>query len=124
MSDILRKLASCEQITEWVDPYDERLALATGDPIPNGGGNVREGWYEPGHDWLNLEVEVKRLIVPRIIASRVIARFDGNGDWNRILLDFPDIRDWSSCFPVSEKTHIFTREGRKAWQPSVCAEKS
>lgn len=115
MSDIFEKLASCEQITEWINPYDKKLAMATGETVPNGGANLRDGWYEPGHDWVRLEAEIKRLVVPQIIAPRVIAKFMGDGDWNRITLNFSSQEDWSTCFPVNERTHIFTREGKKAW---------
>lgn len=115
MSEILNKLASCEQVSEWVGPYDERLVGATGEPVPNPGANLREEWYEPNNDWDNLSAEVKRLMVPRAIASRVVAQFVGDEDWNRIVLGFRDQQDWSSSFPIKAQTHIFTRQGRKAW---------
>ncbi len=120
MSEILDKLATCERITEWVDPWDERLVVATGEPSPNSGCNVRKGWFEKPEDWRKLSVEVKRLLVPEVIASKVVTGVLGdilgeNEFWQTVTLDVPSLELWSLCFPVNDRTEIMTRRNNRIW---------
>lgn len=115
MSELLGMLNQSTQITEWIDPYDERLVRATGVPTPNRGVNVREEWWVPETEWPFVAQEVKRLFIPREIGSRVVVSMHGEPDWNRVVLDFTEPQDWARCFPADERTHIFTHEGHKAW---------
>ena len=115
MSEVLRKLANCEQITDWINPSDQRLVDATGEPAPNRGGGLRIGWEECQHDWPQLEAGVKRLIIPSAIGSRVMGAVVGDEDWSRVVLGFQSPEDWRACFPANEDTQIFVRDGRQAW---------
>jgi len=112
MSELLDKLASCELVTEWVGPYDERLIFATGETPPNSGALVRDPWDERQRNWPQLATEVKRLIVPQLLAAKVIANVaheEGAPDWNWVALNTSNIEDWPTCFPVNEQTRIFER---------------
>ncbi len=119
----LRKLAGCEQITEWVDPWDERLVVATGEIPPNNGATVREPWMlEKGAvGWA--EQEVKRLLVARAVGmiGTVETEFDAQRGYvpverGTVVVRFSEMSDWLQCFPVSEQTEIFKNpEGEQAW---------
>lgn len=118
MSEILIKLAACEQITEWVVPADKRILRATNQPRPSGGmgGMLRKEWSADKSEWPLLEEQVKRLIVPIAIGKRAIAEMDGDEDWNRLRLTVSNRKVWNECFPAGSKTEIFkTEEGQQAW---------
>ena len=118
MSNIVERLAECEQITEWINPLDQRLVVATGELPPNGGAGLREDWEIGEIPAERLEVEVKRLVVPEAISLRglVIATADIDNYGSRVLLNFTSKEDWSDCFPVGRDTAIFTDgNGKQAW---------
>lgn len=116
MSEILNKLNAAQNITEWLDPHDERLAAATGEAAPNSGCAVREGWLCPEEEFNLVAQAVKRVLVPQEVSAWSVATFDGDLDWNRVNLKFVDARDLPACFPVNERTHIFDRrDGSRAW---------
>lgn len=115
MSEILDRLAKCEQVTDWLSKSDPRLEIASGEPAPNDGGGIREGWWESIKDWPQLATEIKRILVPREIGSRVMAKVDGTEDWSLVMLDFETLDDWSSCFPINEDSQIFVHDRTRAW---------
>ncbi len=114
MSEILNRLSKCERVIEWVDPWDPRLVQATGLPAPQRGGADRMGWSEDEADWPNLVTELSRIIGYK---DRVIGRVEGDEDWATVILDFPSLKDWTQCFPVSnERTRLGLPDAdRVAW---------
>lgn len=127
MSEIVDKLVACEQITEWVNPWDDRLAEIVGIPVPEADGNLREMWELADAAEENAVVwHVKRLLVPAhlLLHGEAMARFNnhlfvdgpdmGEGSGN-VELEFSDIRDWSACFPTHDRTEIFTQNDKKVW---------
>ena len=122
MSEILNRLADGEQITEWIDPWDQRLITATGQKAPNKGGSLRENWRLPRNTGDIAALLVKRCLVSEPCVGDVEASFDRNEvtyvpqDRGTIVLSFSDRRDWSSWFPASPKTEIFKDEdGQQSW---------
>lgn len=118
------RLAACEKITEWLDPNDTRLVAATGDPVPNGGGNVREPWQVENNDEeIAVAHEVRRLLIPDESTLRGVAKVAftntifgtdlGVGTGNVIAV-FDNAQDWADRFPT-DRARIFNREGRQAW---------
>ncbi len=115
MSETLHKLARCQRITEWLTPHDPRLVAATGQPAPNPGGNVRMGWDMAASDWPRLETEVRRLVVPRALGTRVLSHIEADEYTDRLVLDFTSKADLERCVPLTDKNAIFKRSGRQAW---------
>lgn len=122
MSEILKRLASCERVTEWIDPWDKRLIRATGEAPPNGGANVRAAWHLD-HDAQTIVSQlVGRLLVPDSVnlRGRLKIGFDELPGYahsrGTVVLEFSAKDDWAQCFPVGDKTQIFkTAEGLPAW---------
>lgn len=118
MSEILDRLSKCERVIEWVDPWEPRLEEAIGLPAPQRSGADRIGWEEDQEDWLQLVGEVRRIIVPKAILSRVIGRVEGSEDWGTVILDLPSLEDWAHCFPIdgSKRTKLDLPDpNRIAW---------
>lgn len=122
MSEVLNKLAACERVSEWLDPWDERLVIATGETPPNSGATVREVW-RAGHETQTMIARlVSRLLVPssiKIEGTLDIGFEELRGyasSQGTVVLDFSAKADWVHCFPVSEQTQIFkTADGLQAW---------
>lgn len=114
MSEILDKLAACEQINEWVDRHDERIAIATGEPAPSDGGSVREKWQVDASEEVDLASQVRRLIVGQEPLTGTVET-STDRTMGSVVLHFAEAEDWSRCFPVSERTEFTTLQGQLAW---------
>ena len=119
------RLAACEKITEWLDPYDARLVIATGDKAPNGGGNVRDFWeLSSKQEEAAVAREVGRLIIGHAATLRGEANVAFVGHpWyiqrglegiGTVTAGFTHPDDWANRFPT-DRARIFNREGRQAW---------
>ena len=111
MSEMINRLARCEQVTEWISLFDERLVRATGQPSPNRGGGLRENWKCISSP-LRLEAEIARLLIPSHVEldGEASVKFDEtprHGDIsNRVLLNFCTEIDWLKCFPLGSDSQI------------------
>lgn len=124
MSEILDKLARCEQVSEWIDPLDGRLVSATGETPPNSGASIREDWGIQDPELVaSLVHHVKRLLVTEVAVHQVGADFSRDAWGDRVTLQLPSVEIWAMCFPVDDKTKIFTSpDGRRSWAGvGICA---
>jgi hypothetical protein len=117
MSDHFSKISSCNEITEWLTPRDERLVRVTGLKPPIDAKTLREEWSVQKSEITNLLSVVKRLIVPETLAGKVEANFGlssyGDQPTGTIALLFEDQEDWRKCLPVSDNTLAFDRNGAR-----------
>ncbi len=125
MSDIVERLVKSERISEWVDPYDQRLVDLTGEEPPADGGEFRELWEVT--DVSEQEIvarEVGRLLIPEDVqlngsvdiafTNEIFGHDMGEGVGN-VVARFANRSDWSSVFPT-DRAVIFSRnDGRTAW---------
>lgn len=122
----LQKLRASEHITEWLDPYDHRLEVATGDTAPNSGGGLREPWdVHPESEFL-IAYEVTRLLVPTdtllpidIVRVEFVHSSDGRPtDPGRgtIVLRTPNTESYGQHLPIRDRTEVVSpRFGRLGW---------
>lgn len=115
MSEILDAISKSKNIVEWIEPWSDRLARATGMPAPQSGGAGRMSWEVESQHWPQLAAAVKRLIVPELIADQITAEMNGDEDCNRLILASPTIEAWFECFPANDLTNIITVRGLKRW---------
>lgn len=111
MKNIVDRLAECEQISEWIGINDPRLTIATGEPAPNRGAQLRESW-EAGLSPKRLVAEVSRLIVPTSVelVHPVTATFDADvrqgKKMSRVCINFASSEDWLRCFPLGNESSM------------------
>lgn len=116
MSEQFERLASCERITEWLNPWDRRLINVTGLRPPVDGKSLREDWHVEKAELPQLVKTIKRLLVPHELEDQVNTSFGANcsdsiGIIGTVSLEFEHEQNWSKCFPLSEKTLVFDRHG-------------
>lgn len=117
MSEHLFRISSCEQITEWITPQDERLVRVTGLTPPVDARTLREEWRLKKAEIPELLFAVKRLIVPTPLEDKVFASFDtstwGDDASGTIGFTFANYEDWRQCLPANEQTVAFDRNGAR-----------
>lgn len=123
MKSIVERLAQCNQVIEWANPNDARLAIATDEPAPNSGGDVRTEWEVDPREEEIVAAEVKRLLVPNAkvlkgLAHAVFARdawpHEDEPGVGNVVITLTDEQDWHEVFPT-EQSRIFKRRGIQAW---------
>lgn len=117
MSEHFDRISSCEQITEWITPQDDRLVKVTGLKPPVDANTLREEWDIERAEIPELLTVIKRLLVPEALTDRVDTRFDvaefGENTLGTVALVFKDQTDWQKCLPLSEHTLAFDRDGAR-----------
>ncbi len=116
MSEILNTLLQAQLITEWIDPFDLRLAEATGQPVPNDGGEIRENWDITAGEQTMVLNALKRLLSPSASAPCVSATFYEDAFFNRAELFFTQPNDWKRSFPIIDSAEVETgRHPARTW---------
>lgn len=123
MSEILRTLADGATMSEWVNPWDERLVAATGEQPPNRGGSLREAWHLPNGSGRIAAMLLRKCLLPpaHLLGGNVEASFNKDityvpVDNGAVVFNFSERNDWLGWFPAGEKTKIFKGfDDEQAW---------